>query len=63
MKKTFFCKMVALSLVLLLSLLSIPTESVVAKDEDNKYTGCMIQHEDRWLKYSFNGGTLPATGC
>jgi hypothetical protein len=55
--------MVSLSLVLLLSLLSIPTESVVAKDEDNKYTGCMIQHEDRWLKYSFNGGTLPATGC
>lgn len=55
----------ALSLMLAVALvaLMIPFSNVEAEESDKNYAGCMIQHENRWLKYSFNGGTLPATGC
>ena len=55
----------ALSFVLAVALVAmiIPFSAAKAETNDKDYSSCMIQHENRWLKYSFNGGTLPATGC
>jgi hypothetical protein len=61
MKTCNYKRIISLVLAMMLIFSAIPC--VVTTTQAAAYTGIMRQTESQWLNYSYNGGTLSATGC
>ncbi len=64
MKKSTLKKALSLMLSFVFVIAIFPVAvKVDATQTPKDYAGCMVQHDSKWAEYSFNGGTLSATGC